>query len=925
MYFQKLRNNLFFIFCQMVVLILTVVPCAGQLPLPTIHLSFDGNANDVSGHGNNGIVHGAKLAADRFGKVSSCYYFDGSSYIEFPTDQLNCKAYTVMMWVRIADGQASPGNTRSIFSIGRDTLGFEFHQNKPDYGLTYSLGISWNMKYSPSCGVYEGGYEAGGSTGTYNWYHICWVKDSTNYVWQHATIYGSAQGPSKNRVPFYNMIGHIGNSYFNSCYFKGYVDDFRIYCVPLNESQINQIYNGLDLLKPVVKNDTVCPGDSVILTATQGQNYVWFDTPQMLTPIAKGNILRRGPIQTQDTFYVASMSGINYSDLSHVVVFLDKKPLLPFIAKDTAVCRGDILRLKGNPAMNYNWNNNNNNSLFEISPNVKTTYSVTVTTTAGCSVSGSIAVNVNDLPDIKAFGTSVCKGDPAKIQVSGGNKYIVNNRIYTGDSIIVSPTETADYLITGVNSLGCRDTVLTKIIVNPLPELSVGHDTSICIGKNVILTAAGIGTFHWNKSNETTQQINVSPKINTTYIVTLTDLNDCSSQDSIIVTIKDSIHPIINGKTEICKGDSSLLTASAPGNNLFIWNNNETGTQLNTHPLLSDVTYHVRVTSTDGCSGQVSVNIHVHPLPIADAGKDTIICQGNKINLTARGGNFFSWNTGDKTPVITVNAINQSEKYTVTVTDQFNCSSTDEIVLTKKDNPVVKVNADTSICKGSSLLLTASGNRLSYSWNNGLGTGSSKTILPDLSTFYTVTATNSFNCSNTAQTIVTVYALPEVTAKGGEISAGETIEISASGATNFIWSNDLGSGNIKIVNPSVTTTYIVTGMDDHTCTNSAYAIVKIDQNISIWIPSAFTPNGDGMNDVFVIYGDFISTVSIEIYNAWGLQIYSFEGKLTGIPLELWDGSYQGVSQPEGNYCYLIRAVNNEKKKVIQSGSITLLR
>jgi len=150
------------------------------------------------------------------------------------------------------------------------------------------------------------------------------------------------------------------------------------------------------------------------------------------------------------------------------------------------------------------------------------------------------------------------------------------------------------------------------------------------------------------------------------------------------------------------------------------------------------------------------------------------------------------------------------------------------------------------ICNGSSTTITASGAN-TYSWSNGLGTGVSKTVNPTLTTIYSVTGTDANNCTNTSSATVTVNSLPTVTAGGGIICNGSSTTITASGANTYSWSNGLGTGASKTVNPTETTIYSVTGTDVNNCTNTATSTVTVNSIPTITASSGTICSGSNSN------------------------------------------------------------------------------
>ena len=185
--------------------------------------------------------------------------------------------------------------------------------------------------------------------------------------------------------------------------------------------------------------------------------------------------------------------------------------------------------------------------------------------------------------------------------------------------------------------------------------------------------------------------------------------------------------------------------------------------------------------------------------------------------------------------------------------------------------------------------------------------------------------TNRFGCDSFYQLNIVVYPLPTVNAGNDTtISAGNTAILIASGAANYSW-NNATIGAVNSVSPSVSTTYIVTGTDANNCSNidsvNVYIIPLVD-SVYIVIPSAFTPNGDGLNDIYKILATKNLTLkSFTIFNRWGELVFSSNDISIG-----WDGRFKDREQPIGTFVYYIEALKiSNKDNYNITGTVTLIR
>ncbi|MFD2917680.1 hypothetical protein ACFS29_18655, partial [Psychroserpens luteus] len=275
---------------------------------------------------------------------------------------------------------------------------------------------------------------------------------------------------------------------------------------------------------------------------------------------------------------------------------------------------------------------------------------------------------------------------------------------------------------------------------------------------------------------------------------------DSDSQDpqgnEVIITSQDE-------DDVLCEGESTILTAS--GADSYEWNSGETSASLEIIPNVT-TTYTVTGTHSDGSTTEAEITITVNQNPIANAGEDIDTCLGSPVTLTATGGTSYLWNNGATTASIDVNP-NSTTTYIVEVFENT-CSSTDQVIVTVNEIPVVDAGEDQTIFEGESATLTATGAD-SYVWSTG-ETTESITVNPLLETSYFVTGTTN-TCENTDT--VTVFLLDDgVNANAGvdtEICIGESTTLTATGGTTYLWSTGETTASIE-VSPIEITTYTVT-------------------------------------------------------------------------------------------------------------------
>ncbi len=401
-----------------------------------------------------------------------------------------------------------------------------------------------------------------------------------------------------------------------------------------------------------------------------------------------------------------------------------------------------------------------------------------------------------------------------------------------------------------------------------------------------------------------------------------------------------SIKIVAGPDTSICPGTSVQLNAI--GGDQYSWVNSADLSNTNiANPIATPAipaTYIVTGMNQQGCEANDTVTINLRSLPIIVKSDDTTICKGSAINLFADGASSYTWNSESGANVGSGQTINvsppASTKYYVLAKDVYGCVNKDSINVSihsvgnftvSPDNPV--------ICKNDFVSLTASGGD-DYSWlsNTGdvIGSGPNFVASPDQNQNYEVQIKDQI-CEVTDTIKVSVYVndLPVTKVlKTNDITCTlSQATLQASGGISYLWDNlpgisDLTSPN-PVVRPLQTTTYNVTITDGNGCSKKDSITVNADfaSNISHFpIASAFTPNGDGVNDCFGLkYWGPIISLKMEIFNRWGERVF-----MCTDPTQCWDGNYKGVAQPTGGYVYQIMA-NTPCGTAFRKGTVLLIR
>ena len=269
--------------------------------------------------------------------------------------------------------------------------------------------------------------------------------------------------------------------------------------------------------------------------------------------------------------------------------------------------------------------------------------------------------------------------------------------------------------------------------------------------------------------------------------------------------------------------------------------------------------------------------------------------------------------------------------YTVTIKDANNCTTTLGVTVDLTNDLNLSVRNDTTICKGASLSLTTSSNAASYSWTpagslNDPGIAS-PVASPTSNTDYVVTATLG-QCTKNATVKILVKEDVQVDAgQSVSIISGEKVQLFATAlnATSYLWTPSAGLSSTTILTPiaqpAITTLYTLTVKNDVGCTASDDVLVTVIP-YCIKVKNAFTPNGDGINDQWLVYDNYecLRNVTVHVFNRYGSEVYASKDYHDN-----WDGRYKGKSVPDGTYYAVIDFTLINGKIFTVKTDLTILR
>lgn len=547
---------------------------------------------------------------------------------------------------------------------------------------------------------------------------------------------------------------------------------------------------------PPISPAAMCDGDSVTITATGGIAYQW----------ASGQSTAAITVSpATSTTYVVNVTDANgCADTVAATVTVNQLPSVS-AGNDVLTCSGTTLTLTASGATDYIWSNGSTSASLTITTGNSVTYTVTGTDINGCTGSDTVNVTVNPLLTISLPNPTMCNGETDTLDAGYPGATYLWSSGQTTQTISVSST--GIYSVTVTESTGCTGTGQSIVTVNPLPNLSAGNDTSICLGAALQLNATGATGYLWSDGSTTTS-INVSPSSTTSYSVTGTSNFGCIATSAITITVNPAV-TVNNNTIFICPGHNTILDAGNPGAS-YTWSTGET-TQ--TIAVSSAGNYTVTVTSITGCSG-TGQNVVAVGAPLSNNAATVSACNGVNVTLDAGNqGSSYLWSNGATTQTIVVGA---GGNYNVVVTGTDGCTISFSSAVSINPVPVASFSAPPACDYDSIFFINnsniLSGTIVSYNWDFNDGNTST---LREPSHYYgnvgtynvSLTTISDSGCIDTTVTMVTVHSSPVAVFQGADVCLGVPVNFSENSTvindviSTWVW--DFGDGSTGVgKNPS---------------------------------------------------------------------------------------------------------------------------
>ncbi len=814
------------------------------------------------------------------------------------TNQVEGTGYSNLgLWTSDLDGSGNALNTGTSIYTGQnqpDAQSCGDYDCEADEMIFYFNGSI--SRYSRVSGAFLGSYPLTGipvPVGNINWTSVIYTGCLGNEI-------GIEDWSAKSILLFNKATGaYTGTSYLpatavtNNGFRFSYANNLAwLYDVGTRTWTSYSIFSGQPSGGGGTVNlgtdTTLCSGNTLLLDAgNAGASFLWQD----------GSTNQTFNVTQSGTYTVAVSNGGCYVTHDTIVVSIIGGGSSFSIGNDTTLCTGASLVLDATTAgATYLWQDGSTNSTFNSASTGL--YFVTININ-GCTATDSININFANLNSINLGNdTALCPGQSLLLNAS------ITGATYIWQDGSINPTynvnAAGNYSVSV--TIGNCSPISDNIIVtfNSAPLINLGDDTIVCAGQLVLLDATFAGaTYSWqNSSNNAT--FNVLTTGN--YSVTVTNLNGCTASDNISVTFNNPPQVNLGNDSVLCVGQSLNLNLTTPGAT-YLWQDASTNSSFT---ISVSGTYSVEVTVGPCSNSDTIIVSYVNP-PIIYIGNDTTLCPGQTLLLDATNTTSnYSWQNNSTNSTFLVSS---SGTYWVDVTTGSCAAVRDSIVVSYVNASSVFIGNDTILCPGQSILLNATQPGASYLWQDG---SIDSVFSVNSSGDYFVSVTISI--CNAADTIsVLYYSIPFVNLGGDTIKCPDDVLVlnAQNTSASYLWHNSSLTSGYQYTTPSISITDSATYWVDVTnvCATSSDTIhvsFKIC-DCTIFVPTAFTPNGDEMNDVFQpkFVCDFIS-YDFRIFNRWGELIFASTDQNA-----FWDGTYHGLKENTGVYVWVLNYKYND--------------
>ena len=624
---------------------------------------------------------------------------------------------------------------------------------------------------------------------------------------------------------------------------------------------------------PNLGNDTsICEGLFLTFSVSQAfEGYVWSDSSSSFSILT----------DSAGTYSVTVTDINKCVNADTVVLSILTAPLINFVVShdsvpivntddSSRVCDGvDVqIQVEDSTLTLYLWSNGNPNRSISVS--TTNNYNVLVFDSNNCNNNATYKVVVDTIPFVNlGADTAICLLDSISFDAGPNLLSYAWNVGPTSQSITVDSAGFYSVVVTDSNN--CVNTDSIVLVIDTLPNVSLGNDTTICLRDQIAISpGTNFVSYQWSFFAPDTHTVNISTA--NSYWVTVTDANGCSASSDTLTLTNDTLPNIQLGPDQsICLGDSVFLDAGF-GLASYSWNNS---VNVQSQTVFSTGSYIINVVDSNQCLGSDTFNLVVNNLPVVNLGSNKRYCDGVGFNLqlTANQGPpyaSYSWSTAQTGQGITIcnqpgGCLNVISVFPDTIwvraTDVNGCVNTDTITIDIGANPPVSVSvSDTSYCSDEtkSIVLDAGPGFATYNWtkqNSPSFNESGQIILVDSAGTYTITIFDVNGCQNSDNVVIREYPAPTINLPDDTAfckNVAFNLNLNAGAGINYIynWNTGATTQNIQASSPG---TYAVTVTTPEFC----------DSEAKINIGEVPLPKSQLENDTLVCSGTLLE---LNVYN-----------------------------------------------------------
>ena len=544
----------------------------------------------------------------------------------------------------------------------------------------------------------------------------------------------------------------------------------------------------------ITGSESVCVNEDMVLSANGATSYTW-STRQT------GENINIKPSDATDNLkiWVVGTDANNCVNRDTFDITVHPLPDVKILG-DNSTCNGDATHLEAVGAKDYIWSTSEQGAHIYPIITANKTFTVEGTDEFGCKSTFTKTVTRKYYPVLSYTAPSaVCDGSEVKISVTGASRYTWSGSESLnakGGTMTDTVRERTIYKVEGEEN-GC--TTVREIVIDKyeLPTIWINGPATVCQGTQLKLSATGGNTYTWAWGGNTYRSNTLSdrPEITQTYRVTGTDNHKCSNTAEHEVVVKPTPKFIVKGVTEVCEGTATTLTAESTENVQlsYSWSNGA-GTASITPVINTTTKFIVVAKDANNCESTVTHTVTSQEIPTVTWTGVTTLCQGERLQLNAKGAKSYKWTSSDR-PGVTLSTTNlmtdyptNSAVYILEGSSNGCAAEPISIPVNALPNPNLTYQGNTVICENSQLTLTVYGAD-TYLWNNGSSNKTITAIPPAGDSIFSVVGTDKNKCKTELKIPVKVNKNPDFTLEGDkEVCRGDFATLTATGdALTYYW------------------------------------------------------------------------------------------------------------------------------------------